>query len=157
MPGQAIQRGPGEGAQLRNPLGGPLTFKARAPETGGSVTAFESSPAPGEGPPLHIHRDADELLYVLEGAFRFKLGDELRDAPAGSFVFVPRDLPHTWQNVGETPACLLVVFTPAAMEGFFESFAALPEGSSVPEAFRSLGQEVGMDVVGPPLAVSDPL
>jgi hypothetical protein len=38
-----------------------------------------------------------------------------------------------------------------------EEFGQLPDDASVPEAFRRLGSEVGMDVVGPPLAQSDPL
>jgi quercetin dioxygenase-like cupin family protein len=150
---------PGEGDTLRNPLGGPLTFRARGDDTGGAMTVFESIAGPGEGPPLHTHAEEDEVLYVLEGTLRAKLDGELRDAPAGSFVFIPKRLPHTWQNVGDGPARLLVVFTPAAtgMERFFQRFAELPEDAPVPEAFRTLGAEAGMDVVGPPLAQSDPL
>jgi hypothetical protein len=43
------------------------------------------------------------------------------------------------------------------MEPFFEQFADLPAGAVEPGVFAQLGAEVGMDVVGPPLAVSDPL
>jgi quercetin dioxygenase-like cupin family protein len=154
---RAIHCAPGEGVTVKNPLGGPLTFKVRAEQTGGALTAFESSPAAGEGPPLHLHTNADEVLYPLEGTFRFKLDGELHDAPPGSFVFIPRGVPHTWQNVGNSDARLLVIFTPAAMETFFERFGELPDDASVPEAFRTLGGESGMDVVGPPLAESDPL
>ena len=50
-----------------------------------------------------------------------------------------------------------MIFTPAAMEMFFERFAELPGDASVPEAFRTLGGESSMEVVGPPLAQSDPL
>jgi hypothetical protein len=50
---------------------------------------------------------------------------------------------------------VLVVFTPGGMEAFFDRFAELTEVD--PEAFARLGKEVGMDIVGPPLAVSDPL
>ncbi len=154
---RAIHCAPDEGVTIKNPLGGPLTFKVRGEQTGGALMAFESTPAPGEGPPLHLHTNADEVLYALEGTFRFKLEDELQDAPAGSFVFIPRGVPHTWQNVGNATARLLVIFTPAAMEMFFERFAELPDDASVPEAFRTLGGESGMEVVGPPLAQSHPL
>ena len=153
----AVHPAPGEGETVRNPLGGPLAFKARGAETGGAMTAFESTAAAGEGPPLHVHTNADEVLYIVEGSFRFKLDGELRDSPAGSFVFIPRGAPHTWQNVGAEPGRLLVLFTPAAMEPFFDRFAELPDGASVPEAFRTLGADAGMEVVGPPLAKSDPL
>jgi hypothetical protein len=49
-----------------------------------------------------------------------------------------------------------VIFTPAEMERFFERFAELPDDASPREAFTTLGSEAGMDVVGPPLAESDP-
>jgi hypothetical protein len=43
------------------------------------------------------------------------------------------------------------------MERFFDRFTALPEGSAPGPAFASIGSEVGMEVVGPPLALSHPL
>jgi quercetin dioxygenase-like cupin family protein len=146
---------PGEGGTVDNPLGGDVVFKARGEQTEGTLTAFETVVAPGEGPPLHTHANEDESLYVLDGEVRFKLGDEIRAAPAGSFVFIPRGAPHTWQNVGDGPARLLIHFTPSGMERFFDGFAALETPG--PAAFETVGAEVGMDVVGPPLAESDPV
>ena len=148
--------GPGEGATIQGPAGGPLTFKVRGEQTDDALTAFENVVAPGDGPPLHTHANEDEWWYVLEGRLRFRLGDERRDAPEGAFVFVPRGVPHCFQNVGETPARILVSFTPSGMEAFFDRFAELPDGPVDPGVFARLGAEVGMAVVGPPLAVSDP-
>lgn len=147
-----IAKGPGEGETIANPLGGPLTFKARAAETGGALTAFESVALPGEGPPLHRHEAESELVYVLEGRLRFRLDDEERDAPAGAFVFIPKGVAHTWQNVGETDARLLVAFTPAAggMEDFFDRAAA--ENATGPTAFSEFAGNSGMKLLGPPLA-----
>ncbi len=154
-----VHRGPREGSTVRNPVGGPLTFKAQGAETGGSLTAFEIIASPGEGPPLHVHADEDEVLYVVEGELRFKLGDEVFPGSTGTFVFVPRGVPHAWQTVGEAPARLLVLFTPAApgMEKMFERFAEVSDETSPQEAFGSLAKEAGMEVAGPPLAQSDPL
>lgn len=148
--------GPGEGATIQGPAGGPLTFKARGAQTNGALTLFENVIAPGDGPPLHTHADADESWYVLEGDLRFKLGGEIRQAPQGSFVFVPRGTAHCFQNVGAEPARIIVLFTPSAMEAFFDRFGELPAGPVDPDAFRRLGADAGMTVVGPPLAVSDP-
>jgi len=147
--------GPGEGETLQGPAGGPLTFKARGEQTNGTLTAFENVIAPGDGPPAHLHSDVDESWYVLEGTLRFRLGDEMSPAPAGTFVFVPRGVPHVFQNVGDEPARILVLFTPSGMEGFFDRFAQL-EGPIDPSVFGRLGSEAGMKVVGPPLALSDP-
>lgn len=149
--------GPAEGETIQGPAGGPLTFKARGAQTGGTLTAFENVIAPGDGPPLHTHAAEDESWRILDGRLRFKLGDEIREAPQGSFVFVPRGVPHCFQNVGDTPATILVLFTPSGMETFFDRFAELPDGPVDPDVFARLGRDAGMDVVGPPLAVSDPL
>jgi quercetin dioxygenase-like cupin family protein len=154
---QALLLSPGDGDVVTNPLGGPLTFKLRGEQANGLLAAFESIAGPGEGPPLHVHRNEDEIVYVLEGTLRIKLGDELRPAPAGSFAYIPRGTAHTWQSVGPCPARLLIVFTPGAFASFFEQFAQQPPGSSAEEGFRRLGGDAGMDVVGPPLAQSDPL
>jgi quercetin dioxygenase-like cupin family protein len=147
---------PGQGATIQGPAGGPLTFKARGEQTNGALTLFENLIAPGDGPPFHTHADEDEAWYVLEGALRFRLGDEIASAPAGSFVFVPRGTPHCFQNVGEEPARIIVMFTPSGMERFFDRFATLPAGPVDPGAFRSIGAEAGMDVVGPPMATTHP-
>ncbi|MBI5105502.1 MAG: cupin domain-containing protein [Solirubrobacterales bacterium] len=145
---------PGAGETIQGPAGGPLTFKARGAQTGGALTAFENVVAPGDGPPLHRHDAEDEAWWVVEGTLRFRLGDELSDAPAGSFVFVPRGTPHCFQNAGDAPARILVLFTPAGMEPFFDRFAQLEAFD--PGAFARLGADCGMEVLGPPLAVTHP-
>jgi quercetin dioxygenase-like cupin family protein len=148
---------PREGTRVRNPVGGDLVFKLEAAQCGNATTVLETEAAPGEGPPLHLHPAQDEWLYVLDGSFRVRLGDEVTAAPAGTFVFIPREVPHAWQNVGELPGSLLGAFVPPALEEFFKRFAALPEEEATGEAFRTLAQEAGMVVVGPPLAQSHPL
>jgi quercetin dioxygenase-like cupin family protein len=97
--------GPGDGQTVANPAGGGLTCKARSGQTGGALTAWESTAAPGEGPPLHLHVNEDEFMYVLEGWLRFRL-DETDAAPAGSFVFIPRVSPAH----GRTPELVLPGF-----------------------------------------------
>ena len=146
-----------EGETIQGPAGGPLTFKVRGAQTGGALTALENVVAPGDGPPLHTHEREGESWYVLEGSLRFKLGSDIRSASAGAFVFVPAGTPHCFQNVGDTPARILVLFAPAGMEAFFDRFAEIPPGGLDPGLFAALGRDVGMEVLGPPLAVSDPL
>jgi quercetin dioxygenase-like cupin family protein len=147
---------PGEGLTIQGPAGGPLTFKARGEETDAALTVFENVIAPGDGPPFHTHAGEDESWYVLDGELRFRLGDDVASAAAGSFVFVPRGTPHCFQNVGAQPARIIVMFTPSGMERFFDRFATLPAGPVDPDAFRRIGADVGMDVVRPPIAVTHP-
>ena len=154
-----ILRGPGDGAQVENPTGGAVTYWARGEETDGALTLIESVVAPGAGPPVHVHVSDDEFIYVLEGRLRVHLAGILRDAPAGSFVFIPKGVRHTWQNAGGGTARFLFGFTPAApgMERFFEQAAELPPASRLVEGFRRFAGDAGMEVVGPPLAQSHPL
>jgi quercetin dioxygenase-like cupin family protein len=147
--------GPNDGNRIEGPVGGPLTFKVRGEQTNHTLTAFENVIPPGTGPPLHTHANEDESWYVIDGQLRFKLDGEVHHAPAGSFVFVPRNTPHCFQNVADVPARILVLFTPAGMERFFDRFAALSVPD--PEAFGNIGGPLGMEVIGPPLAQSDPV
>ena len=127
----------------------------RGPQTDGALTALDVVVPPGAGPPLHVHSRETECLYVVSGEMRFKLDDEIRATPAGSFVFVPSGVAHCFQNVGDEPARMMVTFTPSGMEGFFEQLAQLDAVD--PAAFRAAAGDYGMSVVGPPLAQSDPL
>jgi oxalate decarboxylase/phosphoglucose isomerase-like protein (cupin superfamily) len=130
---------------------------ARGEQTWGALTVFETTPAPGEGPPLHRHPTEDEVLYVLQGRLRVKLKATIEEAPAGSFVFIPRGVPHTWQNAGEDPARILIFFAPASagMEQFFERSATLGDDTRVADAFKRFASDAGMEVLGPPLAESE--
>ena len=147
--------GPGQGEDLRSPIGGDMTYLARGEETSGSLLVADVGVPPGDGPPLHRHTREDETIYVLEGDLRIKLGDELSAAPPGSFVFIPRGVAHTFQNVGKQPGRMLLTFAPAGMEAFFDRLAKLTAFD--PDEFRRAGAEVGTEMVGPPLAESDPL
>ncbi|HKV68537.1 MAG TPA: cupin domain-containing protein [Gaiellales bacterium] len=152
--GKGIMLGPGEGLSVANPVGGSITFKMRGRETQGAMLALETVAAPGEGPPMHTHAGEDEFLYVLEGRFQFRLEDEICEGEAGLCMYVRRGVAHTWRNISDGPARMLAVFTPAGMERFFEQFAAHAGTPTAPQAFRALGEEAGMTVVGPPLGGS---
>jgi quercetin dioxygenase-like cupin family protein len=156
-PVAAFAVAPGAGLAVENPAGDITTFKAMADLTGGALTVVEGVAAPGQGPPLHVHREQDEILYTLDGRFRIRLDDDVHDAPAGTFAFIPRGTPHTWQNVGDAPARFLAALMPAAtgFEQFFVRYAELPRDQRDLAAFAPLsGEPEAMDVVGAPLAES---
>ncbi|WP_292808200.1 cupin domain-containing protein, partial [Nostoc sp. JL23] len=56
------------------------------------------------GPPLHLHRREDESFYILEGTFAFQIGDRTVTATAGWFITAPKGVPHSYKNIGTTPA-----------------------------------------------------
>jgi quercetin dioxygenase-like cupin family protein len=146
---------PGAGDRVRSPLGGDITFIVRGEQSGGALAALEAVNGPGEGPPLHLHTREDETIYILEGDFRFKLGAKISNAGPGSFIYIPRGLPHTWQIIGEGNGRMLITFAPAGMEGFFDRLSSMTEFDL--GEFRAAAEEYAMQVVGPRLAESDPL
>ena len=63
--------------------------------------------------PFHVHYADDEAWYILEGTLAFRLGDQEVQAPAGTAVFAPRGVPHTYWNPQPTAARYLLIMTPA--------------------------------------------
>jgi quercetin dioxygenase-like cupin family protein len=59
---------------------------------------------------LHVHNQDDEAWHVLEGSLRFIFADGEIDAPAGTTVFVPAGLPHTY--LAPEGARYLIILTP---------------------------------------------
>jgi mannose-6-phosphate isomerase-like protein (cupin superfamily) len=65
----------------------------------------------GSGPAtMHVHHDDDEAWHVLEGELRFRFGDRTEVAPAGSTVFVPAGVAHTYEAL--PGARYLIILTP---------------------------------------------
>ena len=151
IPPFAVQAG--EGTTIRTPLGDSALIKAAREQTGGSMSVIELVVGPRQGPALHRHQREDELWFVLDGEFRFKAGDQLLRASTGGMAFGPRGTAHCFQNVGDEAGRLLIVTTPGGLEGFFLDFAARP----APELLAEVGLANGIEFIGPPLAVSDPI
>ena len=137
MAARAFVFGPGEGHTV--PGAGGITLKATSEQTGGSVGFLEASTEPGGGPAPHTHRDCDELFYVLEGEFRFLVGDNAVIAPAGSFVFVPRGTVHAARIIGAQAERVLAAYVLGGQEGAFEAFAGASAGErdGVAEGYHS--------------------
>jgi mannose-6-phosphate isomerase-like protein (cupin superfamily) len=103
----------------------PLAQMVRAPLTGQLIGLNDSSFVIAEwtdagspaGPPhfiapFHVHYADDEAWYVLEGTLAFRLGDLEVQASAGTAVFAPRGVPHTYWNPHPTAARYLLIMTP---------------------------------------------
>ena len=81
---------------------------------------MEAIVPPGGGPPPHIHRHEDETFYIVEGECGLLLGEEWITAGVGDFVNVPRGTVHRFQNQGTEAMRMILTFTPAGIEKFFE-------------------------------------
>lgn len=116
---QLVHRPAGSGRTFWGP-GDHYRFLVTGEESGGAYFAMEALVPPGGGPPPHIHRHEDETFYVVEGEIEFLLHDETITAGPGSFVSVPRGTVHRFRNAGHESARMILTFTPAGIERFFE-------------------------------------
>jgi len=51
-----------------------------------------------KGPALHIHSNASEAYYVLDGSYSIRCGDRLYQSHHEDLVFIPKDILHNYQS-----------------------------------------------------------
>ena len=73
-----------------------------------------------------------------------------------NLVWLPREVPHTFANLGDESVWAFGVTTPAGLEGMFEEqgryFAGL-EGAPDPDRIREIAARYGVRPLGPPLTL----
>jgi mannose-6-phosphate isomerase-like protein (cupin superfamily) len=77
------------------------------------------------GPPPHIHEDADEAIYVLDGTPEMGIGQQKRTGSAGPVMLGPKGTLHALVNAGSGPVHALVILSPPGYEGFWRETAEL--------------------------------
>ncbi len=139
---------PGEGRTID--LGNfEMTVKASADETDRAFAVLEATEPPDFGPPLHIHNNAAETFYVLEGEYNIFLEGREYRCPAGSFIFIPQGVEHGFR-VGSTPSRKLNLYTPAAMVGYFDDLSnAIRVGQADPDVLGEIAVRHSVEVIGP--------
>ena len=151
-----ILRQADEGEQMWFAGGGVFTWKATAAETGGAFLAFEDHMARGKTTPLHLHRNEDEALYVLEGELLVHVEGEEHKVGRGGLFVAPRGLAHAFMVTSET-AHVFSFQTPGTGERFYRD-ASEPVTSdadaSRPPHFARLREVAdhspSIEVLGPP-------
>src|SRR5688572_23500795 len=122
VPGGAFVLGPDEGRSID--LGTfRMSVKASVDDTSSAFTLLEAAEPAGFGPPMHIHHDAAEAFYVLDGEYVIFLEDREFICPGGSFIYIPVGLRHGFR-VGSFPSRNLNLYSPAAMVGYFDELSA---------------------------------
>ncbi|HEY0606460.1 MAG TPA: cupin domain-containing protein [Herpetosiphonaceae bacterium] len=92
-------------------LGGTTTpdSQRQISATGRSFDIHEWS---GSGPEyLHVHYADDEAWHILEGTLTFRLIDREVEAPAGTTVFIPAGVEHTYYEA-HGPTRYLIIMPP---------------------------------------------
>ena len=121
-------------------MGQLMSALAEGEDTGGRLTVHEILFPPDSGPPLHVHEREDEAFYVIEGSLSVRMGDEEFEAPAGSFSFQPRGIPHAFRSSSEGARALLLV-VPSGLESFFHALGRPAEAMALPPAGRPPSSE----------------
>lgn len=93
----------------------------RSTHTNNQYSSVEFLIAPKQmGPPPHVHRDLDEIMFVLAGAVTVLVGETVYTVPAGGWHLRPRGLVHTFWNGGAVPAHYIDMYFNQNFEDFLE-------------------------------------
>ncbi|MDX8468984.1 cupin domain-containing protein [Mesorhizobium sp. VK23B] len=115
----------------------------------------------GDSPPLHVHRNEDEIFHILEGRMRFVVDGRERVAGAGETIIAPKGQPHTYRVESPEGAHTLTVTRGANFETMVRLASRLAERPELPRpaaptpemiaALTRLCGENGIDIVGAPM------
>lgn len=132
-----------------------LTFvKATGYQTNGHYGLIEQLLPTGFESPYHVHHNEDETFFILEGEATFTSDGDTFKARAGSYIFLPRDIPHGFRV---DAACkVLILNSPAGFEEFVIEMSEpaqelnIPHGRiSDPEELITKAAEYNVEILGP--------
>jgi uncharacterized cupin superfamily protein len=116
-------------------------------QTHESIMMFEETAPPGTASSHHLHFDSDEVAWVLEGEFTFKIGEQISKGGPGTCAFFPRNVAHAWKNTGKTTGRVLFMYTPAHAGRYIKATAERPDLSDAEKA--KLREQHRWQVLGP--------
>jgi quercetin dioxygenase-like cupin family protein len=130
----------------------PNDLKISSKDTGGKLSVFDYTGYAKIGPMLHVHLHQDEIFTVIEGEYRFVVGEKDYILKAGQTIFLPRKISHTWLQLTDKGRMIYFLQPAGKMEEFFKHMNNLTEKPS-PEEMDKIHAAHGMKVVGPPLTL----
>jgi mannose-6-phosphate isomerase-like protein (cupin superfamily) len=133
-----------------------------SPGEHGTMSVVQFRAPRGFAPPLHLHRDEDELFFIEEGRLAFHIGDEVMEADAGTVAHLPCGLAHTFQVISSEAVLTNVTASRVRAPRFDQMVAALGEPAAAPvlpeprpidpARVADVCAEHGIDILGPPPA-----
>jgi mannose-6-phosphate isomerase-like protein (cupin superfamily) len=142
---------PPNGGQLFK--GGPMTLHVieDGSHTSGTHAVADFAFDGPFSPPPHVHRQHEEVIYVLEGEMGFWVKGETMTLGPGSAFVTPIGLPHTFNNAGSGRLRFLLTASPATHLGYFEQVAELLQkpGPPEPQAMMEIMQKWGLEPIRP--------
>ena len=88
---------------------------------------------------LHVHHSDDEAWHVLEGELTFRYADRTDTAGAGTTVFVPAGVAHTYTTSAD--ARYLIILTPR-LKALISALQADRDPAHQPETYRRFDSEL---------------
>lgn len=128
----------------------PNNIKVSSKDTGNNLTIFEYIGNEKGGPPLHYHLKQDEIFFIVEGEYLFKVGEATYTLKTGDTIFLPRTVPHTFAQLTDKGKMFFMFQPSGTMEDFFRAMGALV-APPTPELGAKIFANHEMKVVGPPL------
>ncbi|MEV0051946.1 cupin domain-containing protein [Saccharopolyspora shandongensis] len=111
-----LEAGQARPGRLRVPPA--FAVKARSGDTGGAFSLLEVVVA--QEIPRHVHHEADECIYVLDGALTVEFDGRIHTATRGQFVLLPHGVPHALRPGSTPPPRVLQISSPGGWECFVE-------------------------------------
>lgn len=68
---------------------------------------------PGQATTEHLHKESEEIYYILEGTGRMKIEEEFREVKPLDAIAIPPGQKHKIWNTGDGPLVLLCCCAPA--------------------------------------------
>ena len=139
--------------QLKGVNSNVLDVKISGSDTDGDLAIFEqTSLSQGRGTPLHVHPIQDEIFYVIEGNYRFKVGDDMYELAGGESIFLPRAVPHAWSQLSPKGRMIVIMQPAGKLEDFFVTMSKMDHEPTQEEVAKVFAANE-MKVVGPPLKI----
>ncbi|WP_247237815.1 cupin domain-containing protein [Telluribacter sp. SYSU D00476] len=107
-------------------------FLAKGEDTGNRHALLKIDVQPGAEPPEHTHAHEDEAYYILDGKITFKVGDEFFEASTGDYVFLPKEVSHTFQVKSEVARVLMWISPAGLDQWFWDNSAPAPDMKPLP-------------------------
>jgi mannose-6-phosphate isomerase-like protein (cupin superfamily) len=129
------------------------TFNVRVDSelTGYGFAIAEVIVDPQCGPPLHVHHDTDEVIYVVDGIIDFVCDERHFRSGPGGMVVIPKGSCHAFRNFGDRPARLLGFLPTGGLEQFF-----IKMNGSPPSELPLLAALHHLEIVGPQIGEPKP-
>ena len=134
-----------------------LTLVATGSDTDGRMALMEQQARAGFSPPRHVHRREDTAMYVIDGELTIDIDGHQSDLGCGGFVWLPRDVPHTFRVDSDTARFLEIITPPGFEQYHVDASDPAPSLSLPPSTAPDIGRLVGAiapygaEIIGPPL------